>query len=87
VALPIWMAYMGTVLEGMPEHAPAEPEGILTLRIDPASGRAASPGTPDAYFELFRVEDSPPDMEELEPGTFTPGTPLPASEAAPLDLF
>lgn len=87
VALPIWMAYMGAVLENMPEHAPAEPEGILALRIDPASGRAVPPGTPDAYFELFRVEDSPPDMEELEPGTFTPGTPLPASEAAPLDLF
>ncbi|CDZ95545.1 penicillin-binding protein 1A [Pseudomonas saudiphocaensis] len=87
VALPIWMKYMGAVLEGMPEHAPAEPAGILALRIDPASGRAAPPGTPDAYFELFRSEDSPPDMDELDPSSPIPGTPLPASEAAPLDLF
>ena len=88
VALPIWMKYMGTVLDGMPEHAPAEPEGILTLRIDPKSGRAAAPGTPDAYFEVFRSEDSPPSMgDDLLPGSALPDTPLPASEAAPIDLF
>ncbi|MCQ4312524.1 penicillin-binding protein 1A [Pseudomonas stutzeri] len=87
VALPIWMKYMSSVLEGTPEHAPPEPEGIMTLRIDPKSGRAAAPGTPDAYFELFRSEDSPPNMDELAPGSVVPGSPLPASEAAPLDLF
>ena len=88
VALPIWMKYMSTVLDGEPEHAPAEPEGILTLRIDPDSGRAAAPGTPDAYFEIFRSEDSPPSMDdELIPGATIPGSPLPASETAPMDLF
>jgi penicillin-binding protein 1A len=88
VALPIWMNYMSAVLDGTPEHAPAEPEGILTLRIDPKSGRAASPGTPDAYFEVFRSEDSPPGMDdELAPGSMIPDSPLPASEAAPIDLF
>jgi penicillin-binding protein 1A len=88
VALPIWMTYMSTVLDGAPEHAPAEPEGILTLRIDPKSGRAAAPGTPDAYFEIFRSEDSPPSMDgEMTPGSFLPDSPLPASEAAPMDLF
>ena len=87
VALPIWMKYMGDVLEGRPEHPPAEPEGLVTLRVDPRSGRAAAPGTPDAYFELFRLEESPPEMGELEPGSPLPGSPLPASEAAPIDLF
>ncbi|WP_413044401.1 penicillin-binding protein 1A [Pseudomonas sp. YJ42] len=88
VALPIWMKYMSAVLDGAPEHAPAEPEGILTLRIDPKSGRAAAPGTPDAYFEIFRSEDSPPDMnDEMIPGSMLPDSPLPASEAAPIDLF
>ncbi len=88
VALPIWMKYMSAVLEGKPEHAPAEPEGILTLRIDPDSGRAAAPGTPDAYFEIFRSEDSPPGMnDELMPGATIPGSPLPASDTAPMDLF
>jgi penicillin-binding protein 1A len=88
VALPIWMKYMSAVLEGKPEHAPAEPEGILTLRIDPDSGRAAAPGTPDAYFEIFRSEDSPPGMnDDLMPGATIPGSPLPASDTAPMDLF
>ena len=87
VALPIWMHYMSDVLEGTPEHAPPEPSGILTLRIDPESGRAAPPGTPNAYFEVFRTEDTPPAMGELEPGTTAPGSPLPQSESAPMDLF
>ncbi|MCW8156362.1 penicillin-binding protein 1A [Stutzerimonas stutzeri] len=87
VALPIWMSYMSAVLKDTPEHPPAEPDGLLKLRIDPVSGRAATPGTPDAYFEVFKSEDSPPPMGEFDPGYQAPGSPLPADEAAPLDLF
>ncbi len=87
VALPIWMNYMGAVLKDMPEHPPAEPDGLLKLRIDPVSGRAATPATPDAYFEVFKSEDSPPPMGEFDPTYQAPGSPLPADEAAPLDLF
>ena len=87
VALPIWMNYMGAVLKDMPEHPPAEPDGLLKLRIDTVSGRAATPSTPDAYFEVFKSEDSPPPMGEFDPGYQAPGSPLPADEAAPLDLF
>ncbi|MFB4368306.1 MULTISPECIES: penicillin-binding protein 1A [unclassified Pseudomonas] len=87
VALPIWMSYMGAALKDKPNHAPAEPDGILTLRVDPHSGRAAAPGTPDAYFELFKSEDSPPPMNELDPGMGAPNSPLPADESAPIDLF
>jgi penicillin-binding protein 1A len=87
VALPIWMNFMGTALKDKPDHVQPEPAGLLTLRIDPLSGRAASPGTPDAFFELFKSEDTPPPMSELEPGLAVPGSPLPADEAAPIDLF
>nr|WP_178119401.1 penicillin-binding protein 1A [Pseudomonas lalkuanensis] len=87
VALPIWMNYMGAALKDKPAHVQPEPAGLLTLRIDPLSGRAASPGTPDAFFELFKSEDTPPPMSELEPGLAIPGSPLPADEAAPIDLF
>jgi penicillin-binding protein 1A len=86
VALPIWMNYMGAALKGKPPHTQPEPEGILSLRVDPVSGRAASPGTPGAYFELFKVEDTPPSGNELGNG-LAPGSPLPADEAAPIDLF
>ncbi|WP_420713184.1 penicillin-binding protein 1A [Pseudomonas sp. SL4(2022)] len=87
VALPIWMDYMGAALKDKPSHMLPEPEGLLTLRVDPHSGRAATPDTPDAYFELFKSEDSPPPMGEFDPGMSIPGSPLPADEAAPLDLF
>jgi penicillin-binding protein 1A len=86
VALPIWMNYMGAALKGKPPHTQAEPEGILSLRVDPVSGRAATPGTPNAYFELFKSEDTPPSVNELGNGS-APGSPLPADEAAPIDLF
>ncbi|MFC5694102.1 penicillin-binding protein 1A [Pseudomonas sp. GCM10022186] len=87
VALPIWMNYMSAALKDRPAHVQPEPAGLLTLRIDPLSGRAASPGTPDAFFELFKSEDTPPPMSEFEPGLAIPGSPLPADETAPIDLF
>lgn len=86
VALPIWMNYMGAALKDKPAHTQAEPEGILSLRVDPVSGRAAAPGTPNAYFELFKSEDTPPSVNELGNG-YAPGSPLPADESAPIDLF
>jgi len=86
VALPIWMNYMAAALKDKPPHTQPEPEGILSLRVDPVSGRAASPGTPGAYFELFKAEDTPPSVNELGNGN-APGSPLPADEAAPIDLF
>ncbi|WP_411829017.1 penicillin-binding protein 1A [Pseudomonas haemolytica] len=86
VSLPIWISYMGAALKDKPLHTQPEPEGILSLRIDPVSGRAASPSTPNAYFELFKSEDTPPSVNELGNGV-APGSPLPADEGAPIDLF
>jgi penicillin-binding protein 1A len=86
VALPIWMNYMSAALKDKPPHVQPEPEGLLSLRVDPVSGRAATPSTPGAYFELFKSEDTPPSVNELGNGT-APGSPLPADEQAPIDLF
>lgn len=85
VALPIWMNYMSAALKDKPPHQQAEPSGILSLRVDPISGRAATPSTPNAFFELFKSEDTPPSVNEL--GGSAPGSPLPADESAPIDLF
>ncbi|HBP4582658.1 TPA: penicillin-binding protein 1A [Pseudomonas aeruginosa] len=86
VALPIWIRYMGFALKDKPMHTMAEPPGIVSLRIDPVTGRSAAPGTPGAYFEMFKNEDTPPSVNELPPGSF-PGSPLPDDEGAPIDLF
>ncbi|HEY0289114.1 MAG TPA: penicillin-binding protein 1A, partial [Pseudomonas sp.] len=82
VALPIWMSYMSAALKDKPPHVQAEPDGILSLRVDPISGRAATPSTPNAFFELFKSEDTPPSVNEMG-GAPAPGSPLPADEAAP----
>ncbi|MBD8603189.1 penicillin-binding protein 1A [Pseudomonas sp. CFBP 8771] len=86
VSLPIWMTYMAAALKDKPAHVQPEPDGILSLRVDPISGRAAAPGTPGAYFELFKSEDTPPSNSEFGGGS-APGSPLPADESAPIDLF
>lgn len=86
VALPIWMNYMSAALKDKPPHVQAEPDGILSLRIDPVSGRSATPSTAGAFFELFKSEDTPPSVNELNGGP-APGSPLPADESAPIDLF
>ncbi len=86
VALPIWMSYMGAALKDKPPHQLKEPDGIVSIRVDPTTGRAAPAGTPNAYFELFKSEDTPPSLDELPPGV-APGTPLPSSETVPMDIF
>ena len=85
VALPIWMRYMSVALKDRPAHLPPEPAGLLRLRIDPATGLAAAPGTPGAVFELFN-KDAPPQPTQDSGGSFVDqfgGEPAPV----PIDLF
>ena len=58
-ALPIWIDFMRSYLEGTPERSMAQPTGLVTVRIDPKTGKQASPGQSDAIFEVFRVENVP----------------------------
>lgn len=58
-ALPIWIDLMRSALDGVPEHVPEQPPGIVRVRIDRETGLLAPPGDPDAIFELFREEDVP----------------------------
>jgi len=52
-ALPIWIDYMGDALKGKPEAIMAQPENMVTVRIDPATGLLASPSQQNAIFEIF----------------------------------
>ena len=54
-ALPIWIDYMKTALQGVPEQFMPEPEGIAQAIIDPASGRFAASG----LIEYFYAEQTP----------------------------
>ena len=69
-ALPIWINFMKTALEGKPQDLLPQPEGIVTVLIDPDSGQRAPPGAEGAIFELFLAENVPDllTQEQLEPG-------------------
>lgn len=59
VALPIWIDFMKVVLEGRPEVAMTQPNGIVTVRINRDTGLRAQPDEPGAIFEVFREEELP----------------------------
>lgn len=52
-ALPLWMHFMQEALKNHPEHAMEQPEGIVSVRIDPANGKRASASSSNAIFEYF----------------------------------
>jgi penicillin-binding protein 1A len=56
-ALPMWMEFMKTALEGVPDTQMMQPTGVTTARINPSNGLLTSAGDPNAIMEVFRVED------------------------------
>ena len=58
-ALPMWIDYMAVALKGVQEQKLEPPEGLVTVRIDPATGLLAGSGQTDAIFETFREENVP----------------------------
>ena len=66
-ALPIWIEYMKTALSGTPLASMPQPDGLVTVKIDPKSGMRASPGQPNAIFEIFKSGDVP-DYDITLPG-------------------
>ncbi len=81
--LPIWMDYMKVALAGQPAVVPAQPAGVVTVKIDPRTGEAASPGDPDAIFEYFLQEHapSPPRRDTLQ------ASPDRDTEIKPVEIF
>ena len=63
-ALPMWIDYMRTALKGVKQQVIEPPEGLVTVRIDPASGLLAGSGQSDAIFETFREEFVPQQSSE-----------------------
>ena len=73
-ALPTWSEFMHNALEGTPDHGIEQPAGIVSMRINPYSGAAASAGDSSAIFEYFM----PP---------FLPDKANPAAAAAQAEHF
>ncbi|GAB6068460.1 penicillin-binding protein 1A [Methylothermus subterraneus] len=67
-ALPMWIEYMQTALDGQAEHPFPMPEGVVTAFIDPATGRRTGP---EGIVEFFLKDNLPayaPATNSPEPG-------------------
>ena len=58
-ALPAWIDYMEEALKDVAEQPLVMPPGIMTVRIDPTTGKRASADQKGAIFEVFRTENAP----------------------------
>ncbi|MBI2383762.1 MAG: penicillin-binding protein 1A [Gammaproteobacteria bacterium] len=68
-ALPMWMDFMQAALKGVPEEWPERPPGLVSVRINPQTGKLASATAQDAMFEVVQAEHLPPaDSEEAADG-------------------
>jgi penicillin-binding protein 1A len=67
-ALPAWIDFMRIALKDAPESPLKIPEGMVTVRIDPKTGKRARIDQ-DGIFEVFRKENAP---EESAPQITSP---------------
>ncbi len=58
-ALPIWARYMEKILKNLPDIPMTQPEGIVSARIDPKTGKLAPASQKNGIFEIFRTEYVP----------------------------
>lgn len=65
-ALPMWMQFIQAALKGKPDHALLQPPGVVSVRIDPMTGRRSSTNDPVAMFEYFMLPFLPEQESETE---------------------
>ncbi len=58
-ALPMWVDFMRVVLQDIAEKSLKQPDGLVTVRIDPQTGLLANAGTGNAIFETFPADKVP----------------------------
>ena len=73
-ALPIWMDFMRSALRGVPENWPARPSGLVSVLINPETGRITSATTPGAIYEMVPAESltNPGNDSEDDPDVAVP---------------
>ena len=65
-ALPIWIRYMATALQGMPDVPYNVPDGVMQVKIDPLTGTLINEDE-DGIYEYFYQENPPPKVEMVLP--------------------
>lgn len=59
LALPLWIDFMKVALKDKPEIELKQPENVVAVRIDPASGLLAKPNQENGIIEYFRESEVP----------------------------
>jgi len=75
-ALPIWIEFMSNALKGKADMDKRQPNGIVTVKIDPKTGKRVAPSNQGIY-EFFRTENVPAAPDEDSSSTETEQNPLP----------
>lgn len=65
-ALPMWVQFMESALKGRPEHGLEQPPGIVSVRINLATGKRVTGRDPAATFEYFMEPYLPGDERTVE---------------------
>jgi penicillin-binding protein 1A len=63
-ALPIWVDYMGRVLQDYPEQEETIPEDIVTRFVNKENGEVTYPEDPDGYSEYYLSGTEPTNLVE-----------------------
>ncbi len=79
-ALPIWIDFMREALKGIPDTIPVQPDGIVTVRINPETGDLTGPENPNGIDEMFLEENVPTEIA----GNLTTGS---ENTVTPEELF
>jgi penicillin-binding protein 1B len=69
-ALPLWVRFMKAATVGQPARPFQQPQGVVTLRIDPSSGGLARSGCPVQKDEVFISGTEPKNVCPLHVGGF-----------------
>lgn len=84
-ALPMWMEFMHEALKGKPDKPLDQPAGIVSIKIDPLTGKRAAANDPVALFEYFMTPYVPDDDSKSaasSPAQQPAGAPAPGAPAA-----
>ena len=58
-ALPMWIEFMRSALQGVPEDDMQRPEGLVNVKINAETGELANTTDANVIFEIFRSELAP----------------------------
>lgn len=80
-ALPMWIEFMESALKGKPDHPLEQPAGIVSIKIDPLTGKRAAANDPVAQFEYFMTPYVPDEDKAATPATTDGSKAAPAPSA------